>query len=153
MTSRAALAALSALCLAVSASAGTAKTAPDVFFCGGETTRAKAQAYFARLKLAVNATSPKSRFNEFVAPEFMITDSRGRTLSFKRADFNSVTPGRITLEEWRESSARGFAAVSDVGWRGCMMSHGKVWFDSSETHGLVLREFHRTMAWDPAERR
>lgn len=127
-------------------------TAPDVFFCGGETTRAKAQAYFARLKVAVNAASPKSRFNEFVAPQFLITDARGRTLWFKRADFNSVTPRHIRVEEWREISARGLAAVRDVGWRGCMMSHGKVWFESSETHGLELKGFNRAMAWDPAER-
>lgn len=127
--------------------------APDLFPCGGYTTRAEAQAYFARLKLALNAASPKSRFNEFVAPQFLITDASGRTLSFKRADFNSITPGRIRIEEWQEISARGLAAVEDLGWRGCMMNHGKVWFESSETHGLELKGFNRTMAWDPEERR
>lgn len=144
--------ALSALCLAVSASSGTASTPAEPLFCGLSTTHAKAAAYFARLKSALQATSPESRFNEFVAPQFTIIDATGRSLSFQRADFNSITPGRIRIEDWREISARGLAAVEGVGWRGCIMSHGRVWFEASETQGLVLMGINRTIAWDPPSR-
>ncbi|WP_086735400.1 hypothetical protein [Erythrobacter colymbi] len=137
--------------LALASSANSAGTGDEPIFCGGETTRAEAQAYFVRLDKALAADASKSRFNAFVAPIFGVTDARGRHLYFRRADFNSVTPGRIRIEEWRQISARGLKALRNAGWRGCMMSHGKVWFETSETNGLELKGFNRTLAWDPSE--
>lgn len=85
-------------------------------------------------------------------PRFLITDKRGRTLYFDLEDFNAITPGRIALSDWQEISARGPGQVRDVGWRGCMMNHGKVWFESSETKGLELKGLNRSMAWEPVSR-
>lgn len=137
--------------LALAAPASSAASEPEAFFCGGQTTRAEAQAYFVRLQKALAADAPKSRFNAFVAPIFAVTDAKGRHLSFRKADFNSITPGRIRVEEWRHISARGLKALGSAGWRGCMMSHGKVWFETSETNGLELKGFNRTLAWDASE--
>ncbi len=141
-----------ASCLALAASAGAPQPRDEVFHCGGETTRGKVERYFVRLKSALRATGPKSRFNEFVAPRFVITDERGRTLYFDLEDFNSITPGRIPLSDWQEISARGASEVDPIGWRGCMMNHGKVWFESDETKGIHLRGFDRSRPWEPIRR-
>jgi hypothetical protein len=138
--------------LSLAASAGAPQPRDEVFYCGGETTRGEVDRYFARLKAALNAKAPKSRFNEFVAPKFLITDQRGRTLYFDLEDFNSITPGRISLRDWQEISARGPNQIEDLGWRGCMMNDGKVWFDSNETKGLQLKGLNRSMAWEPVRR-
>ncbi len=138
--------------LGLAASAAAPQPRAEVFHCGGETTRGEVDQYFARLKAALKAKTPKSRFNEFVGPQFSITDERGRTLSFNLEDFNSITPGRIRLEDWREISARGPEEVEGIGWRGCMMNRGKVWFQSNEKHGLELIGFNRSMAWERASR-
>ncbi len=139
-------------CLGLAVSAGAPRPRDEVYSCGGETTRGEVDQYFARLKAAIEAKSPKSRFNQFVGPQFSITDERGRNLTFNLQDFNAITPGRIRLEDWREISARGPEEVEGIGWRGCMMNHGKVWFQSNEKHGLELIGFNRSMAWEQASR-
>jgi hypothetical protein len=142
-----------AACLGLAASAGAPQPRDDVFYCDRETTKGKIEQYFARLKVALRATGPKSRFNEFVAPRFLVIDERGRDLEFDLEDFNSITPGRIRLADWREISARGPDEVDPIGWRGCMMNHGKVWFESNDTKGLQLRGFDRSRVWEPIRRR
>lgn len=138
-----------ASCLGLAASAGAPQPRDEVIYCGGETTRGEVERYFARLKVALRETGPKSRFNEFVAPKFLVTSERGRTLYFDLEDFNSITPSRIPLSDWQEISARGPNQIEDLGWRGCMMNHGKVWFESNETRGLELKGLNRSMAWEP----
>jgi hypothetical protein len=138
-----------ASCLGLAASAGAPQPRDEVFYCGGETTRGEVERYFARLKVALRATGPKSRFNEFVAPKFLVTSERGRTFYFDLEDFNSITPSRIPLKDWQEISARGPDQVEGIGWRGCMMNHGKVWFESNETRRLELKGLNRSLAWEP----
>jgi len=139
-------------CCGIAALAGNTRSGSGRFFCGGETTQAEVDRYFARLKTAIKASSPKNRFNEFVAPKFRITNERGRTLVFNLEDFNSITPGRIPLKDWQEISARGPDQVENMGWRGCMMNHGKVWFESNETKGLELKGLNRSMVWEQVRR-
>ena len=42
--------------------------------------------------------------------------------------------------------------IKNLGWRGCVMNHGKVWFESNETKGLEMKGLNRSMAWEPVSR-
>ena len=123
----------------------------DVIYCGGETTQANVDLYFANLSLALTETSPESRFNRFVADRFSVRDAQGKELWFDLKDFNSIVPGRITLEEWQRISDRGSDELNPAGYRGCFMDHGKVWFDANEQTGFKLRSIAKDMDWVESE--
>lgn len=119
----------------------------EVFYCGGETTRAAVELYFVNLRSALAENSPKSRFNQFVADRFGVRDTRGKTLWFDLKDFHSVTPGRIARDEWRQISNRGQDGLEDAGWRGCFLDHGKVWFEADAQSGFKLKSIAKDMPW------
>ena len=142
-------------CLLVSslvavASASAPRSDNEVFYCGGETTNAVVALYFERLEAALAGSGPSSRFNRFVADRFSVTDASGKVLWFTLKDFNSITPGRITSEEWQHIIDRGPARLEDAGWRGCFMDHGKVWFETDKKSGFKLRSINRDMDWADA---
>jgi hypothetical protein len=93
--------------------------------------------------------APASRFNRFVASRFFVTDARGRTGRFNVEDVGSVSPGRISIEEWREIHRRGERSLQNAGYRGCFLDHGKVWFEASEKHGFQLIGIAKNMPWAP----
>ena len=139
--------------LIAGASASAPRSGNEVFYCGGETTNAVVASYFEKLGSALAESGPRDRFNQFVADRFAVRDSRGRELWFYLKDFNSITPGRITIEEWRHIKDRGPAKLEDAGWRGCFMDNGKVWFEADGQSGLKLRSIARDMDWiDAGER-
>lgn len=132
------------------ASASAPRSDKEVFYCGGETSIAEVALYFERLETALAESGPRNRFNQFVADRFGVTDASGRVLWFTLNDFGSITPGRITLEEWQHIKDRGPARLEDAGWRGCFMDHGKVWFEADEKAGFKLRSINRDMDWADA---
>lgn len=139
--------------LVAGASASAPRSGNEVFYCGGETTNFVVASYFERLESALAETGPRGRFNQFVADRFGVRDSRGRQLWFDLKEFNSITPGRITIEEWQHIKDRGPARLEDAGWRGCFMDNGKVWFEADGQSGLKLRSIARDMDWvDAGER-
>ncbi|MDK2768666.1 MAG: hypothetical protein KYX69_13215 [Sphingomonas sp.] len=122
-------------------------------YCGGETTNIEVEAYFSRLKDTLAEGGSGARFKQFVADRFSITDARGRWLSFRLGDFNSITPGRITRAEWGEIAKRGASGLQNAGWRGCFLDHGKVWFEADEKAGFKLTSVAKNMPWVPAKQR
>jgi hypothetical protein len=132
------------------ASASSSRSGNELFYCGGETTNAEVASYFEKLEKALSENGPKNRFNQFVADRFGVTDSGGRTLRFALKDFNSITPGRITIGDWERIRDRGPARLEGAGWRGCFMDHGKVWFEADGQSGLKLKLIARDIDWvDP----
>lgn len=123
------------------------ETADGVYYCGGQTTTAKAEAYFADLAAALLNEDDPAALNRFVAPEFSI-NSQGRNTIYKLADFPSVTPDLVPMEDWREIQKRGLAGLFDGGWRGCALDHGKVWFDAYGEDGLRLKALNRDIEWE-----
>lgn len=115
--------------------------------CGGETDVATVERYFSGLRRALTNAGPRTRFNAFVGNRFGVRNARGRTLYFNVRDVGSVTPGRISIQEWREISRRGARSLQNAGWRGCFMDHGKVWFEGSAEQGFRLTLIARDMPW------
>lgn len=125
----------------------TASPSSQMFFCGGETTRDKAQKFFTDLAKVLASGAEPEAFNRFVAPRFSVL--RGSKYAyFDRDDFNAVTPRFISSKDWRRISEEGLDAVEDGGYRGCMMAHGKVWFDAYDDSGLLLKAINHDLAWD-----
>ena len=114
--------------------------------CGGETTRAKAEEFFADLKEELAKAEANQSFIRFVAPSFWVRRSDKRTV-FDRADFNAVTPRFLTMDDWREIERRGLKDLENLGYRGCLMDHGKVWIDAYGEQGLLLRGINHDMPW------
>jgi hypothetical protein len=123
----------------------------DPVHCGGVTDVATVKRYFSDLRQALTKSSPKNRFNEFVQGTFGVRSSRGHTLYFNVKDFGSVTPGRISIREWREISRRGARSLHNVGWRGCFLDNGKVWFEGSKDGGFRLTLISRDVRWAKPE--
>jgi hypothetical protein len=92
------------------------------------------------------------RFNTFVDATFGVRSRSGRTLYFNVKDVGSVTPGRITVAEWREISRRGARSLNNAGWRGCFMDAGKVWFEGSKESGFRMTLLARDMPWSKPEK-
>ena len=130
-----------------------AQASPDgsAVYCGGVTDVATVERYFSDLRQALARSAPKTRFNGFVDGTFGVRSSRGHTLYFKVKDIGSVTPGRISIQEWREISRRGARSLQNAGWRGCFMDHGKVWFEGSVEGGFRLTLISRDMPWAKPE--
>lgn len=117
-------------------------------FCGGETNVATVENYFSELDRALtNPVVYRPRFNGFVGDRFGIRDARGRTLYFNVSEVGLVSPGRISIEEWREISRRGARGLRNAGWRGCFMDHGKVWFESGQDGSFRLILIARDIPW------
>ncbi len=123
----------------------------EVVYCGGETDVATVERYFSALRRALANSVPRARFNAFVSDTFGVRSARGRTLYFNVRDVGSVTPGRISIREWKEISRRGARSLNNAGWRGCFMDHGKVWFEGSRENGFRLTLISRDMPWVAAE--
>lgn len=116
--------------------------------CGGITDVATVERYFADLRLALAQAGPKRPFNKLVADEFGVRSKRGYyTLYSNTRDVVSVTPSRITLQEWREISRRGSRSLQNAGWRGCFLDNGKVWFVGSKKVGFRLTLISKDMPW------
>lgn len=124
------------------------QTAPDdePFFCGGETTQAKAEEFFADLRQALSSEDGPSKFNRFVAPRFWVTRGE-QSIYYDLADFNSVTPRFITIEDWEAIDERGLEVMGVGGWRGCSMDHGKVWLDAYGEDGILLKGINHDLEW------
>lgn len=123
----------------------------DAVYCGGETTRAAADLYFKNLRSALSEATPNRRFNQFVRERFGIRSEQGEALWFDLADFDAITPGKITLDEWQEISRRGPDQLRNAGWRGCFFDNGKVWFEATEDTGLKLTLISKDMPWEKRE--
>ena len=114
-------------------------------YCGGETTRSVVNAYFTDLREAIDVGRPASYFNRFVADRFSTLRDE-RYLAFDREDLNSVTPRFFSMSDWRAIAERGSAGLEDVGYRGCMFDHGKVWFQGyGDT--FELRAINHDVSW------
>ena len=118
-----------------------------MIYCGGETTQATVDVYFANLKSALATAGPSNRFNQFVSDKFGVTDTQGEMHWFDLKDFNSIVPDRIAIEEWQKISDRGSEMLDPAGYRGCFMDHGKVWFVAGEQSGFKLRSIAKDMDW------
>ena len=129
-----------------------APSRPGPVYCGGVTDVATVERYFSDLRQALSKSAPKSRFNRFVDGTFGVRSSRGHTLYFNVEDVGSVTPRRISVEEWREISRRGARSLQNAGWRGCFTDNGKVWFVGSEDGGLRLTLISHDMPWTKPEK-
>ncbi len=119
----------------------------EMVICGGETDVATVDRYFADLREALMKSAPKTRFNAFVDTPFGIRSRPGRTLYFNAKDVGSITPGRISIREWREITRRGAQSLQNAGWRGCFLDNGKVWFQASKERGFRLTLISRDMPW------
>jgi len=141
------LAALLLLSVASTSDQAPASWREQAVFCGGETDVATVERYFSDLRRALTNSNPGTRLNAFVGNRFGVRNARGRTLYFNVRDVGSVTPGRISIQEWREISRRGARSLQNAGWRGCFMDHGKIWFEGSREHGFRLTLIARDMPW------
>ena len=138
------------LAIALIAPLATATASPsdkgsDVFYCGGETTRARVDAYFDKLKRLVGSGAPPIEFDQFVGERFS-TLKNDRYLVFKKDDVSPVTPARISRDDWREIAKRGVDEIRDAGWRGCMLNHGRVWFET-DGESFYLRAINHDIRW------
>ena len=141
------LAALLLLFAAPASAQAPASSPEQAVYCGGETDVATVERYFSDLRRALRNSAPRTRFNAFVRNTFGVRSVRGRTLYFNVGDIGSVTPGRISIREWREISRRGARSLQGAGWRGCFMDHGKVWFEGSRENGFRLTLIAQDMPW------
>ncbi|MEO5775043.1 MAG: hypothetical protein ABIQ32_13135 [Sphingomicrobium sp.] len=120
--------------------------------CGGVTDVATVERYFADLRQALAKTGPKRRFNMFVNDKFGVRSKEGDMVYFKVRDIGSVSPGYITVREWKEISRRGARSLENAGWRGCFMDLGKVWFEGSNERGFRLTMIARNLPWRKPEK-
>lgn len=134
------------------ASAQPQSTKGTVVYCGGTTDVATVERYFSDLRDALARPGPLKRFNAFVAPTFGVRSKSGRTLYFNLKEIGSVTPGWISIAEWREISRKGPGSLNNAGWRGCFLDRGKIWFEGSEEGGFRLTLIARDMAWAAPEK-
>jgi len=132
---------------AKSPSAADTPERQTIYPCGGETTFALAQDYFADLSEALASDAGPEAFNRFLAPRFSVFRD-GKYAYFDRSDFRAITPRFISREDWQRISEQGLNAVEDAGYRGCMIAHGKVWFDAYGRDGLLLKAINHDLAWD-----
>ena len=121
----------------------------DSYSCGGETNLATVERYFSDLEKALAQSGSPRRFNRFVGTRLAVISSTGRPTYFTVSDVGSVTPGRITIQEWQEIHRRGERSLHNAGYRGCFMDHGKAWFEASEEHGFRLMGISKNMPWVP----
>ena len=117
----------------------------DIFYCGGETTRAEVSRFFSLLHEGMEEGRPAAYFNQFVADRFRVIRDE-RNFVFDREDFNSVTPRFFSREDWIRIVDKGAPGLNDMGWRGCMIDQGKVWFTAS-VKGLHISSINHDMAW------
>ena len=116
------------------------------FYCGGETTQAKAEAFFADLKRALASEEGPAKFNRFVAPSFSVRRGERRVI-YDLDDFNSITPRFISIDDWKAIDERGLEVMGMGSWRGCMMDHGKVWLDAYGEDGILLKGINHDLKW------
>ena len=135
------------LCVASTGAQSQASSQRAAVYCGGGIEVGTVERYFSDLRQALAESAPNTRFNSFVDTRFGVTNARGKTLYFNLKDVGAVTPGWITVQEWREISRRGSRSLHEAGWRGCFMDHGKVSFQGSKETGLRLSHFSRDMPW------
>jgi hypothetical protein len=109
------LAALLLLFAASTSAQAPTSSREHAVFCGGETDVATVERYFSDLRRALTSSAPRTRFNAFVGHRFGIRNVRGRTLYFNLRDVGWITPGRISIEEWREISRRGARRLEQMG--------------------------------------
>ena len=119
--------------------------AADIIYCGGKTTRGEVSRFFEELSQGIESDRSAVFFNQFVAEQFNALRNE-RRLTFDREDFKSVTPRFFSWEDWLRIDERGASSLEDMGWRGCMMDRGKVWFQADEK-GLRISSINHDMPW------
>ena len=117
----------------------------DIVYCGGETTRAEVFRFFSHLSAGIKEGLPAPYFNQFVADRFSVNRD-DRYMVFDREDFTSVTPRFFSREDWIRIADKGAPALEDMGWRGCMMDRGKIWFSADEK-GLRISSINHDLPW------
>lgn len=120
---------------------------PDTYSCGGETDFATVERYFSDLEKALALPGPKTQFNQFVMPQLTVRNRLGQTLDFNVEEIGSVTPSRVSVQDWREIVRRGERGLLGAGWRGCFFDSGKVWFQADGEHGFRLAGIAKDMPW------
>ena len=120
-------------------------------YCGGITDAQTVSRYFSDLRRTLETPGPMKRFNAFVGPRLTVTSKSGRTLHFHTNELGSVTPGRISIADWREISRRGASRLEGAGWRGCFFDLGKVWFEGfgRRPGQFYLDGINHQMEWVP----
>ena len=108
----------------------------EVVYCGGETTKIEVRRFFAALRQGLEENRSASYFDGFLGHGFGVTRD-GRHLWYNKAEFSAATPGFISTTDWESIAKRGEDRLEPIGWRGCMMDNGKVWFEADES-GLRL---------------
>ena len=112
--------------------------------CGGEAAPGAIDAYFRRLAEHL-ATGDDPVPMTFYAERFGVIDD-GRRLSFRREEMGAGARALPSRKDWEEISRRGRDELEPAGYRGCMIAHGKVWFESvGDTVALIA--FNKEMAW------
>lgn len=127
----------------VPAPSSVESTAPR--FCGGEAAPGTIDAYFKRLSdhlAAANAPVPM----EFYRETFGIT-AGGRTLYFRRREMGAGARALPSLEDWRMISRRGPGMLESLGYRGCLLDDGKVWFEVGMDGTFALSGFNKDLPW------
>ena len=108
----------------------------EVVYCGGETTKIEVRRFFAALRQGLEENRSASYFDGFLGHGFGVTRD-GRHLWYNKAEFSAATTGFISTTDWESIAKRGEDRLEPIGWRGCMMDNGKVWFEADES-GLRL---------------
>ena len=117
----------------------------EVVYCGGETTKIEVRRFFAALRQGLEENRSASYFDGFLGHSFGVTRD-GRHLRYNKADFSAATPSLISPADWESIAKRGEDRLEPIGWRGCMMDNGKVWFEAGES-GLRLSGINHDIPW------
>ncbi len=118
----------------------------DTFYCGEETTRARAVQFFEDLDTALSSSKGPNKFNRFMAPRFSVVENE-RYLAFDLVEFNAVTPRFIAPDDWSEIARRGLDGLDHGGYRGCFFDNGRVWLEAYGDQGLLLKGINHDIAW------
>ena len=121
--------------------------AKTVKSCGGKVKAGSIEAYFQRLAdhlAAGDAAVPMEFYDEM----FSVTSDE-RWLVFSREEMGAGAQALPSRDDWREISRRGPQALEDLGWRGCLIADGKVWFEA-DGETFSLKSFNKDMPWDSA---
>jgi hypothetical protein len=131
---------------ASTSSEGQSAAGREAFICGGETTREHAAQFFADLDSALKSSDSGEQFKALLTLQFTVIEG-DTAASHDISRAGAVTPSLVTRDDWEAINARGLSELESVGYRGCMMDHGKVWFEASEGGPLKLKSINRDMDW------
>lgn len=90
----------------VDVQSGLFSRSPEVFYCGGETTKTEVRRFFAALRKGLDENRSASYFDRFLGDSFGVTRD-GRYLRYRKADFSSATLRFISRDDWESIAKQG----------------------------------------------